>query len=191
MSAYNILSIDIDYAYSPTISLYDDYVEGSRISLAEQQEILLKANAPAPQVNQDKLDVIKAVVDKRVVSDTPFHIIENHQDILELLPKDRVLCLYNFDHHHDVHYPGWHEQEVLDEGNWVSHLHDYKVDDFYWIRNKDSEDRTDNVVLQFHWHEIYLPEIERMPNFDLVVGCVSPHWTGVDSRKHLRYVMGV
>ena len=35
---YNVLSIDIDYAYSPTISLYDDHIEGSRISLQDQQK---------------------------------------------------------------------------------------------------------------------------------------------------------
>ena len=79
---------------------------------------------------------------------------------------------------------------MLDEGNWVSHLQNHNVVDFYWIRNKDSEDRIDNVELAFSWKEIYLPSIKEMPNFDLVVGCVSPHWTGESSKKHLEYVLG-
>ena len=56
---YNVLSIDIDYAYSPSISAYDDHVEGSRISLGEQQKIFSDLCLPEPAVNKEKLEVIK------------------------------------------------------------------------------------------------------------------------------------
>lgn len=187
---YNVLSIDIDYAYSPIISLYDDYVEGSRITLEDQEKILSDLGMPKPQVNQEKLELIRNVVAQKVNKGTTTHIIENHHDIIRLLPKEESMCIYNFDHHHDVFYPGWHELKMLDEGNWVSHLQNHNVVDFYWIRNKDSEDRIDNVELAFSWKEIYLPSIKEMPNFDLVVGCISPHWTGESSKKHLEYVLG-
>ena len=185
----NVLSIDIDYAYSPSIAGYDDYIEGSRISLDEQKRLLSDVDAPQPAVNQAKLDLIREVVLQKVAKNTPFHMIENHNEILQLLPKNKELSIYNFDHHHDVFYPGWHTLEVLDEGNWVSHLGDYSIKSFYWIRNNDSEERMDNVSLDFVWNEIYLLDINTLPSFDLVVGCVSPHWTDENSRKHLKYVL--
>ena len=187
---YNVLSIDIDYAYSPSISAYDDYVEGSRISLGDQQKIFADLCLPEPVVNKEKLEAIKSVVTKTVRASTPVHIIDHHHDILAYLPENKELTIYNFDHHHDVFYPGWHTMDVLDEGNWVGHLQDHNVRDFYWIRNKDSEGRLDNIGLKFSWHEIYLPVIDEMPDFDVVVGCVSPHWTGENCREHLDYVLG-
>ena len=36
----NILTIDADYAYSPSISEYDDYVDGSRIELGKQLAVI-------------------------------------------------------------------------------------------------------------------------------------------------------
>ena len=187
---FNVLSIDIDYAYSPSIAGYDDYIEGSRLSLDEQKRLLSEIGAPQPQVNQAKLDVIRNIVSNCVAKNTPLHIIENHHDILPLLPEDVPLCIYNFDHHHDVFYPGWHEQAVLDEGNWVSHLQNYNVRHFYWIRNEDSEGRLDSVKLDFTWTEVYLPAIKDFTKFDLVVGCISPHWTDEHSKKHLNFVLG-
>ena len=133
---YNVLSIDIDYAYSPSISAYDDYVEGSRISLGDQQKIFADLCLPEPVVNKEKLEVIKSVVTKTVRASTPVHIIDHHHDILAYRPENKELTIYNFDHHHDVFYPGWHTMDVLDEGNWVGHLQDHNVRDFYWIRNK-------------------------------------------------------
>ena len=186
---YNVLSIDIDYAYSPTISLYDDHIEGSRISLQDQQKILAELNLPEPEVNQEKLDLIQKVVSQKVARGTPVHIIQHHHDILKLLPLDTHMRIYNFDHHHDVFYPGWHDLNVLDEGNWVSYLSSHDVEDFYWIRNKDSEDRNDYVVLDFAWHEIYLPIVKDLPKFDLVIGCISPHWTDSNGKEHLDYVL--
>ena len=186
----NVLSIDIDYAYSPSIASYDDYIEGSRVTLAEQKRILSAVGAPQPEVNQAKLDLIRAVVLQKVAKKTPVYIIENHNEILSVLPKDKELNIYNFDHHHDVFYPGWHELEALDEGNWVCHLGKHLVTSFYWLRNDDSEGRTDNISLNFAWNEVYLPDIEALPNFDMVVGCVSPHWTDENSRKHLDFVLG-
>ena len=61
----HVLSIDIDYAYSPTISVYDDYVEGSRVTLEEQKAILSDLNMPTPEVNLEKIEMLKEVVKKK------------------------------------------------------------------------------------------------------------------------------
>ena len=67
----NILSIDIDYAFSPTICDYDDYIEGSRISLAEQNEINRKLNLPRPKVNQNTIEYLRQVIQDKTTSLTP------------------------------------------------------------------------------------------------------------------------
>ena len=86
----HVLSIDIDYAYSPTISTYDDHVEGSRVTLEEQKLILEDLGMPAPKVNSRKLDVLKEVVRKKTNHLTPVIICEHHNEILNYLPKDSV-----------------------------------------------------------------------------------------------------
>tara|TARA_R100001509_G_C4819493_1_gene199273 strand:+ start:155 stop:745 length:591 start_codon:yes stop_codon:yes gene_type:complete len=185
----NVLSIDLDYAYSPTISKYDDYVEGCRITLEEQESIFKKHSLPNPKPNQDKITYLKNVFLKKSKKTAPVYLINNHHEILRHLPKKQKFCIYNFDHHHDVFYPGWHDLEELDEGNWVSHLQNYPIEKFVWIKNKDSENREDKVKLNFVWEEILLPEEKELPNFDIVIGCVSPPWTGRDSKIELNKIL--
>ena len=129
----NILSIDIDYAYSPTISVYDDYIEGVRISEEEQELILQKHNVPKPICNPEKIKVLESVIKNNINLNAPIILIENHDQILDFLPSDRKLSIYNFDHHHDVYYPGWHSLDTLDEGNWVYFLKDKNVLEYIWV----------------------------------------------------------
>ena len=128
----HILSIDIDYAYSPTISLYDDDVEGSKVAIEEAIARFGKNGRPIPQVNPEKLRLLKRVVQEKTQWDTTIIIAEHHHAILEYLPKDRPFSIVNFDHHHDVYYPGWHSLDTLDEGNWVyfakdTHIQKYVI----------------------------------------------------------------
>ena len=51
-----ILSIDVDYAFSPDITKYDDYVKGSSISTKVEWEKLRQLGFHKPRVNQKKLD---------------------------------------------------------------------------------------------------------------------------------------
>lgn len=176
---FNILSIDIDYAYSPSIAQYDDLIEGTRISIEEQMEILKQQNL-RPKVNHEKLAEIKRVLRTKTSSDTPIVIAENHHQILRFIPECSF-CIYNFDHHHDIFYPGWHQRHIVDEGNWVSHCE--KLVDYYWIRNKDSEDIDPSV--QFNCIEILNSQEFDYPQFDLVFACFSPHWTGAQGKKNL------
>ena len=56
----NVLSIDIDYAYSPSISNYDEFIEGSRISDEEQLSILKNKVIFKPECNPQKLNILKS-----------------------------------------------------------------------------------------------------------------------------------
>ena len=187
----NVLSIDIDYAYSPTISIYDDYVEGSRVTLEEQKSILAELGMPAPEVNPVKLEVLKQVVKEKTTRKTPIVIAERHDQIMDFLPKSKPFSIVNFDHHHDVYYPGWHSLDVLDEGNWVYFCGEQNMISYTWVRNEDSEDLPENLGLQFKLEEVLKPNIHDFPVFDLVFACVSSHWTGDSGRKHLFEVLGV
>ena len=186
----NVLSIDIDYAYSPTISAYDDYVEGSRVSLAKQLEIFKENNLPLPAANQSKLDFLKQIIVEKTDSTTPIVIAEHHHQILPFLPSVKPYQLFNFDHHHDVYYPGWHSLDELDEGNWVYFLRNSPMIKYVWIRNEDSENLPPDLQLNFELQEIYEPTMEEFPKFDLVFACSSEHWTGTTGRKHLFEVLG-
>lgn len=175
----NVLSIDIDYAYSPSINSYDDHIIGSRLSLQEQNEINEKLNLPAPRINPLKLVYLKDVLKKKLSNKAPTFFITHHHEILKYLPEEKF-NLYNFDHHHDIFYPGWHKVEELDEGNWVHHVNQSHLKEYCWIRNNDSEwiqsldGLTANVVVMSPE-----PSLQLLPLFDLVIICISPHWTGI------------
>ena len=180
----NILSIDIDYAYSPTISVYDDYIEGVRISEEEQELILQEHNVPKPTCNPEKIKILESVIKNKINLNAPIILIENHDQILDFLPNNKQLAIYNFDHHHDVYYPGWHSLDTLDEGNWVYFLKDKNILEYIWIRNEDSENMDfDLPELDFSIEERY--NIENMPMFDLVFFCISSRWTGSTGKQNI------
>ena len=184
-----ILSIDIDYAYSPTISIYDDFVEGSRVTLEEQDKILSKLKMPKPEVNLEKIKLLKEVVKKKTTPRTPVIICEHHDEIMNYLPRDEKFSIVNFDHHHDVYYPGWHEKEVLDEGNWVYHLDNESIIKYTWVRNADSENLDRIIKLDFEMEEVLEPNIDEFPSFDMLFFCASSHWTGDSGRKQILEVL--
>jgi len=186
----NVLSIDIDYAYSPTISAYDDFIEGVRISVEEQEKILEHHNVPKPVCNPAKMHNLEVVLKNNIKPNAPITIIENHNQILDFLPDDISFSIYNFDHHHDIYYPGWHSLDTLDEGNWVYFLKDKKINSYTWIRNEDSEDM--NFILSeldFDIEERYT--IENMPMFDSVVFCISSRWTGTSGKENIMRLINI
>ena len=174
-----VLSIDLDYAFSPVIALYDDFIEGSRVSLAEQQAILERHNAPKPQLNPAKIQYLQQVF-AQAQKEAPT-IVEacHHHEIVPHLRGDE-LQMINIDHHHDIFYPGWHESGVLDEGNWVYWLAQQKrLKSYLWIRNDDSEDVDPTVPIDFPYREQAWIDPERLPPIELIFLCTSPHWTGM------------
>lgn len=184
-----ILSVDIDYAFSPTISEYDDFIEGSRISLSEQDKIISDNKLPQPKVNLDKISLLRDVIKSKTNFCTPILIIENHHQIISFLPRHSSYNIYNFDHHHDIFYPGWHNKEDLDEGNWVYHLNNKGLKNYFWFKNFDSEDYEANLNLSFNFEERYLVDVEDLPSFDLVVFCKSTHWTGRQGKYQINKLL--
>lgn len=186
--ARNILSVDIDYAYSPTISEYDDFIKGSSITPEKQMEELKKLNLPLPLINFEKFNLLKRVVSTFVLPTAKIVIMPDHHQILDFLPGGR-LSIYNIDHHHDIFYPGWHDREVLDEGNWVSHVKN--LASYSWFRNLDSENLDSSVELNFDYAELYLDADTVFPKFDFLFCCFSSHWTGPDGEGYARELLEV
>jgi len=178
------LSIDLDYAFSPTISQYDDYIEGSRISLTQQKKILKENNLPEPTINIDKFMLLVKILKMNSEHVENINTGDHHNQIINFLPNDSF-SLYNFDHHHDIYYPGWHDLKVLDEGNWVSHLENFNIKEYIWIRNKDSENIYDFCHLAFPVISHTSVDFKSLPRFEDVFICKSPHWTGDESEKFL------
>ena len=188
----NVLSIDIDYAFSPSISAYDDFVEGSRISLDEQDKIFQQNQLPVPEINQEKLALLKSVMSLTVAESAPIVLADHHHQILDFLPVRQEFSIVNFDHHHDVYYPGWHDIDKLDEGNWVYFLKNSNMISYTWVRNPDSEDLPLEVSsLPFSVIEKYEIDVSSLPQFDIVFCCSSPHWTGRLGRKYLLEIIEV
>ena len=181
----NVLSIDIDYAYSPSISNYDEFIEGVRISDEEQSSILKNNAIFKPECNPEKLNILKSVVKNNIKKHAPVIIIENHDEILNFLPDNIKMSIYNFDHHHDIYYPGWHSLDKLDEGNWVYFLKDKNVTEYTWFRNSDSEDMLfDLPELKFNIKQVYNIN-NTLPMFDITFFCISSRWSGLTGKENV------
>ena len=173
----NVLTIDIDYAFSPHISLYDDYVEGSRITYENQRKILSNKGFAEPKINQEKFNKLVEIF-KYFSTDKNFECVDHHHEILKYLTSSNNFRIQNIDHHHDIYYPGWHCLNVLDEGNWVYHLSkEKKIESYEWFRNKDSEDFSSTIQLNFNFLQTNDLELKMINPPDIIVLCSSPHWT--------------
>lgn len=175
----NILSVDLDYAFSPSISAYDDFVEGGRISLAAQKAIFERENLPPPTVNLAKLDLLRRVVSEKVSANADVILSANHHSIMRYLPLGSLFNVTNFDHHHDIYYPGWHSLDTLDEGNWVYWASKRGLTEYVWYKNPDSEAISPSVpAMPLVVEEKTRVDLSSLPEFSLVFACWSPHWTG-------------
>tara|TARA_B100000212_G_scaffold332245_1_gene300306 strand:- start:188 stop:772 length:585 start_codon:yes stop_codon:yes gene_type:complete len=172
---FSVLSIDVDYVFSPGIESYDDYVTGSRVPLLEELKYLQRLGYEPRISNEKILQLSKAMA--KVSRDVPCHVITHHHEILKYLPN-QPFQIFNFDHHHDIFYDGWHDKNVLDEGNWVYNLNENEnFKKYTWIRNEESEEAP-KTGLNFVFEEVIMGENDVvMPEFSLITLCSSPHWT--------------
>ena len=103
-----ILSIDLDFVFSPLIAQYDDFVEGSRISLDEHRRVREQVNLSSPTVNPDKIAYLREfIAAAHSQGSATVHYIEHHHEIVPILDGLTSVRIINVDHHHDVLYPGW------------------------------------------------------------------------------------
>ena len=176
-----ILSIDLDYAFSPDISKYDDFVTGSSLTSKEEWEKLKAKGFTKPRVNKAKLDSLVKVYSDALPAAKEVHFISDHHEIVSFFKPGCAYEITNFDHHHDVFYPGWHNMDKLDEGNWVGWVDNLGlISSYTWYRNEDSEDLDPSVDLSCRYEEIFY-DSDPLPEFDYVFVCSSPNWIHEDN----------
>ena len=174
----NVLTIDIDYVFSPYISTYDDYVIGSRITIHEQKKILLNHGFENPKINEKKFKNLKNIFKNIFKSSIPIKLIQHHHEAIKYIPKKEEIILQNIDHHHDIYYPDWHELDKLDEGNWIYHLSkSHNLKRYDWFKNNDSEPYCNCISLNFDFIEYLELKSKYVLNPDIIILCSSPHWT--------------
>ena len=178
-----ILSIDVDYAFSPDITKYDDYVKGSSISTKVEWEKLRQLGFDKPRVNQKKLNDLLSVFDSVVGNSKEVFFIKDHHQIVDRLQSisKKKFDIINFDHHHDIFYPDWHSLDFLDEGNWVGWMDKLGLISRYtWYRNQDSENLEKSVSLSCEYCEKNY-EGEVLSGFEYIFVCSSPNWIHEDN----------
>ncbi len=83
----HVLSIDIDYAYSPGIEMYDDHIIGSRITVTEQKKINRDLNLPPPKLNSEKLKYIKNIYFLMQTKKDTSNLMKKNGNIIKTLIK--------------------------------------------------------------------------------------------------------
>ena len=177
----NVLSIDIDYAFSPDISKFDDFVIGSKITPSQEWQDLSFKGFKKPSVNLKKLDVLTSVYSSALPNANEVHFINDHHEVVSYLNRDIKYNIINFDHHHDIFYPDWHTLEKLDEGNWVGWMDQLGlISSYTWYKNEDSEELDSTVNLSCNYYkELY--NDQTLPEFDIIFVCSSPNWIHEDN----------
>ena len=128
-----------------------------------------------------KLQQILFVYEKALTTASEVYFIQDHHEIVSHLPIGKVYDIVNFDHHHDVFYPGWHSKKILDEGNWVNWIDELGfLGSYTWYRNKDSEDLDPSVKLKCSYEEKFYDH-DPLPEFDYIFVCSSPNWIHEDN----------
>lgn len=132
----NIVSIDFDIIMAPSIELYRSL--GNKPSYDNYYSNLFNADLTIySKLTNWLLNNIPNL------NETDIYFIESHEQIVNFLPKDTDISLFNIDHHHDLGYAPSEELDKdnfsLDCGNWGLYLLKNKlINNYTWIKNKNS-----------------------------------------------------
>lgn len=119
-------------------------------------------------------------------------IADSHKEIKQLIdevPKEVPLEVYNIDFHHDM-YHYFSSGEEVNCGNWARKLvHEgrYYNSDYIWIKRKDSDIMTLGGEVCCY-KKTYLKTALRGMKFDYVFICKSPEWTPPHLYKEYEYM---
>jgi hypothetical protein len=168
----NIVSIDFDIIMAPSIELYNSF---ERPPFYENYYTNL--------FNAD-LSIYSKITDWLVkwiptLNSSDINFIESHEQIIDFIPKNESVSLFNIDHHHDLGYGPPEKLEnsslILDCGNWgLYSLKSNLIQDYTWIKNNNSR-RTNYNKYQFNsknFSDFNLDELKP----DKIIICLSAPW---------------
>lgn len=181
----NVVTIDFDIIMKPSISFYNDMVDVENPLKDYVEEFSYLTNIPADLYIYD---FISRYITKSMVGGCRnVYFINSHEsavDIIEKLPKDEEIHLYNIDHHHDLGYDMDDKDWIMparksDVGNWVKYCKDRRyIADYTWIHNDNSdpypEEAKKYVKNDFDLKEVNLEDKDFIP--DVLIICASFEW---------------
>ena len=178
----NIMSLDIDFFFTE-MNTYQKYMDNDLTPRQSWQLVKWRAERDGKKLSFEpcnlSLEYIKNVLMNRCKG-AKVVLITEHDEIIRVLEKEKCFedNLYNFDYHEDISYqedPG--EDIELDIENWIQFARKKNlVKRLAWIGQDDSR-KTQQTLIKIgntSWKDY---DWQDFPNFDLVVICVSKHFT--------------
>lgn len=185
MKKIKILSIDFDYFINTDINTRNTKFPNGLDEAPKEliHQMWSESYAQFPEINDIGVikgydficNYLKAHTFSKVL------IADSHKEIKQLIdevPKDVPLDVYNIDFHHDM-YHYFSSGEEVNCGNWARKLiHEgrYYNSDYIWIKRKDSDVMTLSGEVCCY-KKTYLKTALRGIKFDYVFLCKSPEWT--------------
>ena len=181
----NVLSIDFDWIMEPSIEAYNKLAKIECLGPMRTWENIIKT---IPSLNVE-CDLIKfqilyelLIQKSKTLAKDNILIALNHDAIYNFLQNDNQLHVYNIDHHHDMGYPHYlndeHVYNTLSVANWVYYLDQTKTLQTYtWIHNKNSTQPTkDSTKLScYYTHSTEISVLDDI-QFDKIFLCASWEW---------------
>ena len=173
-----VLSIDIDALFNgETFAEYIQHDVDSDDSWSFIRQ-LNKKDKYGIDINIDEFclnKVAKILREKCINARVKF--IEEHDEILPILDDEKESAVYNIDFHCDTTYGGDDKEPNIE--NWVRHGWKRRtIKEYHWICRPMSDNC--QRVLPYTRDNIEDISLDLLPNFDLVVICISRHFTPME-----------
>jgi len=173
----NIMSIDIDFLFNG--HTYRDYINYDLTPKTAWKVIdIIKQEVSEIDTNID-IDTFAKLLEivKSKCSKAKFRIIDEHNEIVDIMRKYKCKnsTIWNFDAHHDITYG--ENNDILNLENWVLHAKNERlIDKYVWV-HRILSDMCYTSPIDFR--RVPVTELEdcMVPEMDLVVVCISHHFT--------------
>lgn len=182
----NVLSIDIDFFFKDMRTI-QKYMDVSVDPLTNWKIIEARHGHADFKPDEMSMEFVKNVILSRCTGVKEIHLIEDHDEIVQILAKlknnKEYVNVMNFDYHHDITY---HTDNYINDKNdmseydlsdWVRYCrHNDYIKEYAWIHQDDSQMILNSPISYMHnsWKDL---TPENVPQFDVVVICVSPQYT--------------
>ena len=175
----NILSLDIDLLFDG--ETYAKYIQHD-VDAEDSWgfiNILNRKDKYGINLNINERALVKMKDILRIkCSNARVKFIEEHNELLDILEEEgNGNAVYNFDFHHDISYGG--DDSGCNIENWARHGYSKGyIKEYHWISRVMSEPCQYNVM-QYTKDNLEDITMDLLPKFDLVVICVSHHFTPI------------
>lgn len=160
----NIVSIDFDIIMAPDIEKYNNIA--GNINWQAMEQLGIKADfTHYKRLTKWLISTMKFLESKDIV------LIKDHGQILNYIPEDEDINLWNIDHHHDCGY-----RNSLNCGNWACKIPNLK--NYTWINNSTSilDDSKSETILINSSFSLINYNLFNLPKPDKLILCLSEPW---------------